>query len=139
MSKSLNVAIAGLGTVGAEVARQLTENADHFTHQSGREVRVVAVSARDAEKARGFSMDGIDFHADALALTTRADVDVVLELIGGETGVAYDVVLGALKNGRHVITANKALLAHHGHELAQTAEEAGLTLAAEASVAGGFR
>ena len=138
MSKVLNVAIAGLGTVGAEVARQLTENADHFTHQSGRAVRVVAVSARDAEKARGFSMDGVDFCVDALELASREDVDVVLELIGGEAGVAYDVVLGALKNGRHVITANKALLAHHGHELAQMAEEAGLTLAAEASVAGGI-
>ena len=138
MSKVLNVAIAGLGTVGAEVARQLIENADHFTHQSGRAVRVVAVSARDAEKSRGFSMEGVDFCADAVALASREDVDVVLELIGGEAGVAYDVVLGALKNGRHVITANKALLAHHGHELAQTAEGAGLTLAAEASVAGGI-
>ena len=138
MSKVLNVAIAGLGTVGAEVARQLTENADHFTHQSGRAVRVVAVSARDAEKSRGFSMAGVDFCADALALASREDVDVVLELIGGEAGVAYDLVLGALKNGRHVITANKALLAHHGHALAQMAEEAGLTLAAEASVAGGI-
>ena len=138
MSKVLNVAIAGLGTVGAEVARQLTENADHFTHQSGRAVRVVAVSARDATKSRGFSMAGVDFCADALALASREDVDVVLELIGGEAGVAYDVVTGALKNGRHVITANKALLAHHGHALAQMAEEAGLTLAAEASVAGGI-
>ena len=138
MSKVLNVAIAGLGTVGAEVARQLIENADHFTHQSGRAVRVVAVSARDAEKVRGFSMAGVDFCADALALASREDVDVVLELIGGEAGVAYDLVLGALKNGRHVITANKALLAHHGHALAQMAEGAGLTLAAEASVAGGI-
>ena len=138
MSKVLNVAIAGLGTVGAEVARQLTENADHFTEKSGRAVRIVAVSARDAEKSRGFSMAGVDFCADALALASREDVDVVLELIGGEAGVAYDVVTSALKNGRHVITANKALLAHHGHELAQMAEEAGLTLAAEASVAGGI-
>ena len=86
MSKVLNVAIAGLGTVGAEVARQLTENADHFTEKSGRAVRLVAVSARDAKKSRGFAMDGIDFHADALELTLRADVDVVLELIGGEAG-----------------------------------------------------
>ena len=138
MSKVLNVAIAGLGTVGAEVARQLIENADHFTHQSGRAVRIVAVSARDATKSRGFSMEGVDFCADAVALASREDVDVVLELIGGEAGVAYDVVTSALKNGRHVITANKALLAHHGHELAQMAEEAGLTLAAEASVAGGI-
>ena len=138
MSKVLNVAIAGLGTVGAEVARQLIENADHFTRQSGRAVRVVAVSARDAVKSRGFSMEGVDFCADAVALASREDVDVVLELIGGEAGVAYDVVTSALKNGRHVITANKALLAHHGHALAQMAEEAGLTLAAEASVAGGI-
>ena len=138
MSKVLNVAIAGLGTVGAEVARQLTENADHFTEKSGRAVRVVAVSARDATKSRGFSMAGVDFCADALELASREDVDVVLELIGGEAGVAYDVVTSALKNGRHVITANKALLAHHGHALAQMAEEAGLTLAAEASVAGGI-
>jgi homoserine dehydrogenase len=138
MNKSLNIAIAGLGTVGAEVARQLTTNQEHFTRKAGRPVNVVAVSARDANKDRGFSMDGIDFCQNPLDLAARKDVDMVIELIGGSEGVAFDLVAAALKQGRHVVTANKALLAHHGLELATLAETSGLALAGEASVAGGI-
>lgn len=138
MSKSLNIAIAGLGTVGAEVARHLTLNREHFTHKAGRPVNLVAVSARDAGKDRGFVMDGIDFYQNPLDLAARQDVDMVIELIGGSEGVAHDLVAAALNQGRHVVTANKALLAHHGLALATMAETSGLALAGEASVAGGI-
>jgi len=138
MSKSLNIAIAGLGTVGAEVARQLTLNREHFTRKAGRPVNLVAVSARDANKDRGFSMDGIEFCQNPLDLAARQDVDMIIELIGGSEGAAYDLVTAALKQGRHVVTANKALLAHHGLALAASAEQSGLALAGEASVAGGI-
>ena len=138
MSKSLNIAIAGLGTVGAEVARQLTLNREHFTRKAGRPVNLVAVSARDANKDRGFSMDGIEFCQNPLDMAARQDVDMVIELIGGSEGAAYDLVTAALKQGRHVVTANKALLAHHGLALAASAEQSGLALAGEASVAGGI-
>lgn len=138
MSKSLNIAIAGLGTVGAEVARQLTLNKEHFTRKAGQPFNLVAVSARDANKERGFSMDGIEFCQNPLDLAARQDMDMVIELIGGSEGVAYDLVSSALNQGCHVVTANKALLAHHGLALAASAEDSGLALAGEASVAGGI-
>lgn len=138
MKTGLQLAIAGLGTVGAEVARQVISNNAHFQRQAGMAVTTTAVSARDADKDRGFSMQGIQFCDDPLALASMDNVDVVVELIGGSDGVALDLVEAAIANGKHVITANKALLAHHGYMLAEKAEKAGVMLAAEASVAGGI-
>jgi homoserine dehydrogenase len=101
-------------------------------------VMVTAVSARNADADRGFSMQGIQFCNNPLDLASMDNVDVVVELIGGSEGVALDLVQAAIANGKHVITANKALLAHHGYKLAVQAEKAGVMLAAEASVAGGI-
>jgi homoserine dehydrogenase len=101
-------------------------------------VMVTAVSARNADTDRGFSMQGIQFCNNPLDLASMDNVDVVVELIGGSEGVALDLVQAAIANGKHVITANKALLAHHGYKLAVQAEKAGVMLAAEASVAGGI-
>ena len=126
----MRIAIAGLGTVGAEVARQLIhENALDAT---------ITVSARNANRDRGFSMDGIDFVNDPVALAMREDVDVVVELIGGEDGPALALVEAAIANGKPVITANKALLARHGSHVAASAEAAAVSIAAEAAVAGGI-
>ena len=138
MTKTLQLGIAGLGTVGAEVARQIIANHSHFTKQAGMPVMVTAVSARNADTDRGFSMQGIQFCDNPLELASMDNVDVVVELIGGSEGVALDLVQAAITNGKHVITANKALLAHHGYKLAVQAEKAGVMLAAEASVAGGI-
>ena len=138
MKTGLQLAIAGLGTVGAEVARQVISNAAPFQRQAGMAVTITAVSARDADKDRGFSMQGMQFCDNPLALASMDNVDVVVELIGGSDGVALDLVEAAIANGKHVITANKALLAHHGYMLAEKAEKAGVMLAAEASVAGGI-
>ena len=132
----LTIAIAGLGVVGAETARQLVKAAERLSARAGRCLRLVAVSAR-SDTNRGFDQTGIIFEADALALARRADVDVVIELVGGEGGVALALVETALQ-GKHVVTANKALIAHHGQRLAGLAEKAGVRLKFEAAVAGGI-
>jgi len=134
----LKIAIAGLGVVGAEVARQLTHRQQQLALASGRALPLVAVSARSAATERGFSMEGIDWHDDAVDLARRDDVDVVIEMIGGSEGVALELTRTALENGKHVITANKAMIAHHGAELALLAEKNNCCLLFEAAVAGGI-
>ena len=133
----LRIAIAGLGVVGAETARQVVKAADRLSARAGRALRLVAVSAR-FRTDRGFDMSGVAFEADAVTLAARDDVDVVVELIGGADGIALELVEAALRAGKHVVTANKALIAHHGQRLAGLAEEAGVRLKFEAAVAGGI-
>nr|WP_142848314.1 homoserine dehydrogenase [Telmatospirillum sp. J64-1] len=134
----LKIAIAGLGTVGAGTVRLLREQASLIEARAGRPVVVTAVSARDRSRDRGIDVEGLPWYEDAEAMANDADVDVVVELIGGSDGIAKAVCETALARGRHVVTANKALLAHHGHALAKLAEDKGLTLAYEAAVAGGI-
>ena len=119
----LKIAIAGLGVVGGEVARQLMHRQEQLALASGRALQLVAVSARSAGADRGFSMDQIDWHDNAVDLASRDDVDVIIEMIGGSEGVAVELTRAALKTGKHVITANKAMIAHHGAELASLAED----------------
>lgn len=138
MSAPLRVAIAGLGTVGAAVADILVSRRDLIEARCGRPIDVVAVSARDRSRDRGIDLSGTDWFDDAAAMANDADADVVLELIGGEDGIAKDVCEKAIAAGRHVVTANKALLAIHGKALAQSAETAGVGLGYEAAVAGGI-
>lgn len=138
MADSLKVAIAGLGTVGAGVVTLLQQNASLLTDRSGRSIIVTAVSARDKTRDRGCDLTGIDWYDDAVTMARDADCDLVIELIGGSSGVAKDVCEAALNTGKHVVTANKALIAVHGTELAQLAEGKGLTLTYEAAVAGGI-
>ena len=99
MTKTLQLGIAGLGTVGAEVARQIIANHNHFIKQAGIPVMVTAVSARNADADRGFSMQGIQFCNNPLDLASMDNVDVVVELIGGSEGVALDLVQAAIANG----------------------------------------
>lgn len=129
------IAIAGLGTVGGGVVKALGARGHDLSRRAGRELKLVGVSARDPGKARGFALTG--WTADPLDLA-RGDADVVVELIGGEEGIARELVALALKNGKHVVTANKALLARHGGELAELAEASGVTLKFEAAAAGGI-
>ncbi len=138
MPSPLRIAIAGLGTVGAEVARLLTERGNLIAARCGRPVDLVAVSALDSKRDRGVDLSGCIWFDDASVMAREADVDVVLELIGGEDGIAKAVCEGAISAGRHVVTANKALLAIHGTELARQAESASVALGYEASVAGGI-
>ena len=135
MGAPLKIAIAGLGTVGGGVVKALSAQAAGLAQRAGRELVVVGASARDAKKARGFTVP--NFSADPLALAS-SDADVVVELIGGEEGVARRLVESALANKKHVVTANKALLAKHGLRLAELAEQNGVTLKFEAAAAGGI-
>jgi len=117
--------------------RLLEAHGELIAERAGRQVRLAAVSARDRSKDRGVDLSETRWFEDAVALSEAPDVDLVLELIGGSEGVAREVVERALAAGKPVITANKALMAHHGSELARRAEASGVALAYEAAVAGG--
>lgn len=134
----LKIAVAGLGTVGAGVLKLLERQADLIEQRCGRRIEVVAVSARSRGKDRGIDLSAVEWHDDPVALAAHPGVDVVVELIGGSEGPAKETVELALERGRHVVTANKALLAHHGTALAAKAEAAGLAIGFEAAVAGGI-
>jgi len=138
VSGPVRIALAGVGTVGAGVVKLLDTQADLLERRCGRRFTVTDVSARDRGRDRGVDLSGMRWHDDAVAMARTAEVDVVVELIGGADGPAKAVCEAALAAGRHVVTANKALLAHHGTALAGRAEDAGLTLAYEAAVAGGI-
>ncbi|MGE4218676.1 MAG: homoserine dehydrogenase [Alphaproteobacteria bacterium] len=138
MSDPLNIAIAGLGTVGAGTVRLLAEQRDLLAARAGRPLRVTAVSARSRTRDRGVDLGGMRWYDDPVAMAADADADVVVELIGGSDGPARKVVETAIAAGRHVVTANKAMLALHGAGLASAAEAKGVSLAYEAAVAGGI-
>jgi homoserine dehydrogenase len=137
-AQPLTVAIAGLGTVGAGAMRLLTQNAGVIERRAGRPIRVVAVSARDRSRDRGVDLGPIAWFGDAVAMAHEAPAEVFVELIGGAEGIARAGVEAAIGRGRSVVTANKALLAHHGTALARQAEAKGVALAYEAAVAGGI-
>lgn len=138
MIDTINLAIAGLGTVGAETFKILGDYAETLTKRTGKTIKVVAVSARDKKKDRGIDVSNVAWHTNAVELASLVNVDVVVELIGGDSGPAYDLVTEALKNGKHVVTANKALVAKHGFMLAELAEKHKVALQYEAAVAGGI-
>jgi homoserine dehydrogenase len=138
MMPSLRVALAGLGTVGAGVVKLLTENAELIARRAGRPIIISAVSARDRKRDRGINLDPYTWVDDTTAIAERDDVDVVVELIGGSDGPALALARDALGRGKAVVTANKAMIAHHGLELAAAAEKARAPLKYEAAVAGGI-
>ena len=138
MTGAVRIGIVGLGTVGAGTVRLLAEHRDLLAERCGVTLDVVAVCARDRNRDRGIDLGAMRWHDDALALAADPDVDVVAELVGGSDGIALDLCRAAIAGGKHVVTANKALLAHHGTRLAREAEDAGVVLAYEAAVAGGI-
>jgi homoserine dehydrogenase len=136
MTAPLRIAIAGLGTVGGGVVKALGEHGAELSARAGRKLEIVAVSARDRRKPRELMLPFA--WADDPVVLAKTDADVIVELIGGEGGPALALVEAALASGKHVVTANKALLARHGARLAAQAEAAGLALRFEAAVAGGI-
>jgi homoserine dehydrogenase len=134
----LRIALAGLGTVGAGVIRLLETNGALIAARAGRPIEVVAVSARNRGKDRGVDCSAFAWDDDMTALALRDDVDVVVELVGGSDGPALALARKALGGGKHLVTANKAMIAHHGMELAALAEGKGLALKFEAAEAGGI-
>ena len=138
MTQPLKIGIAGLGTVGAGVVKLLAEHNRLLSLRGGRPLKIVAVSARSKAKKRDIDLGKARWERDPLALAKAPDIDVVVELIGGSDGIARRLVQTALRQGKHVVTANKALLAHHGAELAALAEKKECILGFEAAVAGGI-
>ncbi|WP_271946246.1 homoserine dehydrogenase [Ruegeria faecimaris] len=138
MTQALRLGIAGLGTVGVGVVRIVRRHADLLQARTGRPIQITAVSARDAGKDRGVNLSDYVWETDPVALAQRDDIDVFVELMGGENGPAKASVEAALASGKDVVTANKALLAIHGQELAEMAEAAGRVIRFEAAVAGGI-
>lgn len=138
MSEPLKVAIAGLGTVGAGTVQILTSHSDQIAARCGRAIKITAVSARDKSKDRGVDLSPYVWFDDPVVMAVEADADVIVELIGGSVGTALDLTEAAFGEGRHVVTANKALVAEEGTALALKAEAAGVNLAYEAAVAGGI-
>ncbi|MDA0366897.1 MAG: homoserine dehydrogenase [Proteobacteria bacterium] len=138
MSDILRIGIAGLGTVGAGTLALLRDNADILRSRCGKTLTVVAVSARDRAKDRGVDLNNLKWYDDPRALAEDPNVDVVVELIGGDSGPALALVTATLVAGKPVVTANKALIALHGTALAALAEKSGVALSFEAAVAGGI-
>ncbi len=138
MSNALRLGIAGLGTVGVGVIKIVQEHAKMLNARSGRPISISAVSARSKAKDRGVDLSAYAWEDDPVALAKRDDIDVFVELIGGDSGPAKAAVEAAIANGKHVVTANKAMLALHGQALALAAETADVNLRFEAAVAGGI-
>jgi homoserine dehydrogenase len=135
--KPINVGLLGLGTVGGGTLTVLRRNASEITRRAGREIKVKMAATLDLEKARHFLGDDLEITTDAFAVVNNPDIDIVVELIGG-TSLSKELVLKAINNGKHVVTANKALLALHGNEIFKAAQDKGVMVAFEAAVAGGI-
>ena len=137
MTEPLRIALAGLGTVGTGVVRLLDTNCDLIARRAGRAIEIVAVSARDRYRDRGIDHARFAWTDDTAALAARDDVDAVVELIGGSDGPALVLAQRSIAAGKAFVTANKAMMAHHGLALASSAEARGVALKYEAAVAGG--
>lgn len=138
MTQPFKIGIAGLGTVGTTVIEILQKHAAGINARAERPIEIVAVSARTKDKKRAVDISDYEWVANPVDLAARRDLDCVIEVMGGEEGAALDLVRAALENGKHVITANKAMLAHHGYALALLAEQKDCALSYEAAVAGGI-
>jgi homoserine dehydrogenase len=134
--KPINVGLLGIGTVGGGTWGVLTRNREEIQRRAGREIRIAVVADQDVEKAKRLTAGQAKIVADGNAVVTDPDVDIVVELIGGYT-IAKELVLKAIANGKHVVTANKAMLAVHGNEIFAAAQKQGVMVAFEAAVAGG--
>ncbi len=138
MAEPLKIALAGLGTVGVGVIRLIEANAALITRRTGRPLQVTVVSARDRSKRRGVDLSSYAWEDDMVILGERADVDVVVEMVGGADGPALALARTTIEAGKGLVTANKAMIAHHGLELAAKAEAKHVALKFEAAVAGGI-
>ena len=135
--RPINVGLLGLGTVGGGTFEVLARNSEEIARRAGRAIRICAVADRNLERAREKVGDSVRVTDDVFSIVNDPEIDIVVELIGG-CDVAKELILGAIANGKHVVTANKALLALHGNEIFAAAQERGVMVAFEAAVAGGI-
>lgn len=138
LNKPLKVAVAGLGNVGVGVVKILEQHKDLIKDRAGRVIEIIAVSARNRSVDRGVDLSSYRWVDNAAEMAELEDVDIVVELIGGEDGIAYELSKNSLKNKKSLVTANKAMIAHHGARLADLAQENNVALRFEAAVAGGI-
>lgn len=137
LMKPVKIGILGLGTVGGGTASVLERNSAEISRRAGREIELVAASVRDINKKRSDTLKHVKLTLDSNEIVDNPDIDIILELIGG-TDEAKQLVMRAINNGKHVVTANKALIALHGNEIFAQAQRQGVTVAFEAAVAGGI-
>lgn len=135
--ESVKVGLLGLGTVGGGTVNVLRRNAEEIARRAGTAITITHAAARDLKKSRICNTEGIVLSSDPMSVVDNPAIDIVVELIGGD-GLAKELVLRAIKNGKHVVTANKALIARHGNEVFAAAQKKGLMVAFEAAVAGGI-
>ena len=138
MARTINIAIAGLGTVGAETYRIITEESDFLKARSSANFNVVAVSAKSRDKKRDVDLTGTEWITDCRDIADINNIDVVIELVGGSEGVAKELVEKSITNGKSVITANKALVATHGNNIGKLVAKHDVMFGYEAAVAGGI-
>lgn len=135
--KPIKVGLLGLGTVGSGTFNVLKRNQEEIMRRAGRSIEITMVAVRNVERARDITNGEVEIVTDGNLVVNHPDIDIVIELIGG-SGIAKDLVMKAIANGKHVVTANKALVAHHGNEVFKAAQEKGVMVAFEAAVAGGI-
>ncbi|MDO9311463.1 MAG: homoserine dehydrogenase [Nitrosomonas sp.] len=135
--KPINIGLLGIGTVGGGTYTVLKRNQEEIARRAGREIKVKMIADKDLDRARSFADHDVIVTDNAHEVTTHPDIDIVVELIGGQT-IAKDLILEAIAHGKHVVTANKALLANHGTEIFAVARTKGVMVAFEAAVAGGI-
>lgn len=135
--KPIKVGLLGLGTVGSGTFNVLKRNQEEIMRRAGRSIEITMVAVRNVERAREITKGEVEIVTDGNLVVNHPDIDIVIELIGG-SGIAKDLVMKAIANGKHVVTANKALVAHHGNEVFKAAQEKGVMVAFEAAVAGGI-
>lgn len=135
--KPINIGLLGLGVVGGGTWKVLRENAEEIARRAGRDLQITHVAVRNTDKARALLGDGVRISNDGMDVVCDPEIDIVVELIGGDT-VALEWIMEAIQQGKHVVTANKALLANHGNEVFAAAQKKGVMIAYEAAVAGGI-
>ena len=135
--KAVNIGLIGLGTVGSGTLTVLKRNAEEISRRAGREIRVIAIAVKDLSKSRSVDTGEIHLTDDMMEIVNNPNIEIVVELVGGD-GIILEAVMAALDNGKHVVTANKALIALRGNEIFAKARDKGLVVAFESAVAGGI-
>ena len=138
MTKELNIGIVGLGTVGSGVIKSIEKNKEYFKNNYDVKFNIIGISANSKNKERSFDVDSYNWFDEPLKLISEKNIDTIIELVGGEDGLAYELAINSLKNKMNFITANKALISKHGEELASLSEKNNNFFGFEASVAGGI-
>ena len=134
----LNICIAGIGNVGSELIKSIEENKSYYEKKSSFQFNIIGISAKNKNKNRNVDIKKYRWFDDPIEMSKLNDCNVIVELIGQEKGISYNLIESALNNKKHVVTGNKALIANYGKELFKLAEKNSLALSFEAAVAGGI-